>query len=347
METKTLFAKRILYFLLVIALSLVSQTVVAAPGGSGEAHYYYTDIKTYFFGAPITAYNLGGRTAIVCEDLNWHYGHDVYWLAGERKLTVDKKDYYQFASLQALAGETLKHQDGETGAVAGNVYETDITAFLNGRLIESFNIGGQTVIIAEDMRDYGYEIEWDEHERTLSVTGNDSNFKTETDIGIVMPVFSWGIPGGGQLQPYNLVVDGLLLNIDSPYSIYAIYAMFVDWVSLAPTLSALGAEYEWDADLRRFTVTSFDSDSIKTVGLAPPATELRFDNPPQVTPIDLQLFFQEREIPIGMEMYNRGGYNHRSELVLYQLNPVVYNGVVYVPLKAIADCLGLELAGWY
>ena len=143
------------------------------------------------------------------------------------------------------------------------------------------------------------------------------------------------------MEPYSLVVDGLLLDIDPPYSIYAIYTMFGDWVPLAPTLSALGAEYEWDADLRRFTVTSFGSDSIKTVGLAPSPAELSFAEPTQTKTIDLQLFYQEREIPIEVEI------PWRPEIMSYKLYPSVYNGVVYVPLKAIADCLGLELAGWY
>lgn len=56
------------------------------------------------------------------------------------------------------------------GEVVGHVYSTDITAYVDGMLIPSYNIGGKTAVIAEDLMDYGFEVVWDEENRTLSVS---------------------------------------------------------------------------------------------------------------------------------------------------------------------------------
>ncbi|WP_240421403.1 stalk domain-containing protein [Paenibacillus periandrae] len=46
------------------------------------------------------------------------------------------------------------------GDVVGDVLSTDIVAEVNGSVIRSMNIDGLTAIVAEDLRDYGFDVAW-------------------------------------------------------------------------------------------------------------------------------------------------------------------------------------------
>jgi hypothetical protein len=60
---------------------------------------------------------------------------------------------------------------------------TDITAYIDGVPIRSYNVDGNTVIIVEDLKDYGFDVEWDNAARHLSVMRNEqlpnSSYKPE------------------------------------------------------------------------------------------------------------------------------------------------------------------------
>ena len=53
--------------------------------------------------------------------------------------------------------------------IEGKIYSTDILAYVNGQPIDSYNIGGRTVVIAEDLDGYGFNHEYDDETRTLKV----------------------------------------------------------------------------------------------------------------------------------------------------------------------------------
>lgn len=57
----------------------------------------------------------------------------------------------------------------KVGDVAGNIYETDIVAKIGDVIIPSYNIGGKTVIIAEEMADYGFNVVWNSENRSLQI----------------------------------------------------------------------------------------------------------------------------------------------------------------------------------
>ena len=57
----------------------------------------------------------------------------------------------------------------KSGDIAGEYYSTDIITSLNGYEIDAINIGGQTLISAEDMQYYSFEVIWNAAERLLSV----------------------------------------------------------------------------------------------------------------------------------------------------------------------------------
>ena len=122
--------KKFIACFMVIAIVLSSFSVFAVGEKAGDI--YATDIAAYVKGAPITSYNIGGKTVIDAEILNWHYGFDVYWYEEERLLDITDKGY-DFVSLQAAAGDTVEKFGGKPGDIAGHYYATDIVTKVNGK----------------------------------------------------------------------------------------------------------------------------------------------------------------------------------------------------------------------
>lgn len=58
----------------------------------------------------------------------------------------------------------------KSGDVVGAYYSTDITTLLNGCEIDAINIGGQTLISAEDMHFYGFNVNWYPENRELHIS---------------------------------------------------------------------------------------------------------------------------------------------------------------------------------
>ena len=180
---------------LACAALLAGLSLITASAGQGDVagNYYSTDIKTSMYFSPVTSYNIGGKTVIDAEILNWHYGFDVYWYADTRRLEITDKGG-EFNSLQALSGELCQSTGGVPGAVAGQYYETDIVTTLNGKEIESYNIGGRTCIVAEAMRDFGYTVDWNPGARTLTITKPADFYKIQTDYGTIGTRYNYSRP---------------------------------------------------------------------------------------------------------------------------------------------------------
>lgn len=58
------------------------------------------------------------------------------------------------------------------GSKIDNVYHTDIVAYINNYAIPSYAANGTSVIVAEDLRNFGFDVVWDSYARTLSITRN-------------------------------------------------------------------------------------------------------------------------------------------------------------------------------
>jgi len=123
--------KKIKSFVCVVLLFLIFLNSFSSFAiGEIAGNYYATDIIAYVKGAPVTSYNIGGKTVIDAEILNWHYGFDVYWYEDLRKLDITDKGS-DFVSLQAAAGDTVdKQENAKPGDVIGSYYTTDIKLIL-------------------------------------------------------------------------------------------------------------------------------------------------------------------------------------------------------------------------
>ena len=63
----------------------------------------------------------------------------------------------------------------KVGDVIGTVYNTDIVAYVNNYAIPSYAANGTSVIVAEDLRNFGFDVEWNGEARQLSISRNTSS----------------------------------------------------------------------------------------------------------------------------------------------------------------------------
>jgi hypothetical protein len=62
---------------------------------------------------------------------------------------------------------TVAAKPAKIGDIIGKIYKTDIATYINGSRIESYNIGGRTVIPVEELKKFGFNVTWDAQNRTL------------------------------------------------------------------------------------------------------------------------------------------------------------------------------------
>lgn len=62
----------------------------------------------------------------------------------------------------------------------GDAVYTDIVTYINHVPIQSYNFNGKTLIAAEDLTYFGFDVKWNEYKRTLTITRN----KNKNDINI-------------------------------------------------------------------------------------------------------------------------------------------------------------------
>lgn len=150
----------------IIVFSL-SEAVFAA-NGDVVGHIYSTDIRAYINGVAVESYNIGGKTAVVIEDvLNPNANQCIY---------DDYSRCLKFFSLNPnyLVEEKTQNK-AKPGKVIGNIYETDIKTYIYDVTVPSYNIGGKTAVAIEDLgydgafSPIGGKFIWNEAERTISL----------------------------------------------------------------------------------------------------------------------------------------------------------------------------------
>lgn len=237
-------------FIMFLFVCLCICAGAAGPDIAGS--YYYTDIKVTLYDAPITSYNIGGQTVIEAEVLNWYYGFEVVWDPTQRTLSINDTSL-GVATPSALSGELCSSTQGITGQAAGNYYETDIVTYLDGKEITSYNIGGKTCIVAEQMLSFDYSVIWDGAQRTLSITKSPDCFRVPSDFGVFktkqakqrITVLDENNTGAIRTRPIILKKYNEVFTLSLPTGkIYALGSPSVNYITLADLLRLLGATCE-------------------------------------------------------------------------------------------------------
>ncbi|MCH5211696.1 MAG: hypothetical protein J1G06_01640 [Oscillospiraceae bacterium] len=316
------------------AAILFSSSSSFAATGDIAGNLYYTDIKTYIYHSPITSYNIGGKTVIDAEILNWHYGFDVYWIAEDRHLDITDKGG-DFNSLQAMGGGLVESAEGEVGTVFGPYYETDIVTTLNGSPIESYNIGGRTFIVAEAMRDFGYNVDWDADARTLTITKPMDFYKIETDYGTIKSTYDHKRKTAYVISENNLILtdenyDQYELELSSGQTLQG-PGVGDSYIRLSDVQAALNAE----CSLVEQTIVSH-TDWVNGIS---------YDTPYYSYYIDLK--FNESDMPEAKPSSGTAGlFGPRVQADIYSLPiDLVVNGES-VPMLAIAGGKTYETYVW-
>ena len=137
----------------------------------------------------------------------------------------------------------------KSGDIAGKYYSTDIVTTLNGVEIDSINIGGQTLISAEDMYYYAFNVAWNATDRTLRV-----NSISHATRGIPPAVKKSNRPSGSVLG-YYYKTDIVTYLDNKPITAYNIGGR--TYIH-AEQMRDFGYEVVWNADERTLAVTSPD-----------------------------------------------------------------------------------------
>ena len=127
-------------------------------GAIGEV--LYSDIRAYINGYEIPAANINGDTYVVLEDLG-NYGFDWKWDGKNRTVTVTGWNKNKKFEPIPVPKETAK-----TGGFKCNYLYTDIRAYVGDKLVNGYNIDGQTMIYFDELKAYG-KVTWDGQKREI------------------------------------------------------------------------------------------------------------------------------------------------------------------------------------
>lgn len=153
--------------LLILTALIYGIIGAAAQAANGDTigHIYSTDIRAYINGVEVPSYNIGGRTVAVIEDIaSANYQDEL------RTLTING---YNF-NPEYIKGGEAEHSP-VSGNIIGDIYETDIKAYMYDTEIPSYNIGGKTAVALEDLggfkeyNELGGRYFYDDDTRTLSL----------------------------------------------------------------------------------------------------------------------------------------------------------------------------------
>lgn len=98
------------------------------------------------------------------------------------------------------------------GTVIGHTLYTDIVADIDGHPIRSFNVDNHTVVVAEDLRAYGFDVIWHAKERWLEIVRPVKDGEPKTPK--VYPDYKPSVPAGKIGTPaHNILYTDIVTTI--------------------------------------------------------------------------------------------------------------------------------------
>ncbi len=201
--------------------------------------------------------------------------------------------------------------------ILGHIYSTDILTFVNGKPIAGYNIGGRTVVIAEDLIGYGFALRYNDELRMLEII---SCFHTgelepepiergrvgqilgevyQTDIvtyynGILIP----GYNIGGKTA---ICLEDLGDTTDSPNASYG-YSKYL-------------GKSVWDAEERTIRYTSFLENAQSIAGIS--GVSLSFSNNVISVTVESDTTYVQEDF--------LGWYQAGTGMSKYNIHPLYFN----------------------
>ena len=144
-------------FIMLMAFFILCTTAVYAKKMAVKS-----DIKAYIDYTPIRSYNIDGYTYVIAEELR-SYGYDVVWNPGERSLRIERKSL-----TTPIYTKELADADSDKTGLVYKIYDTDIVTYLGGNKVNSYNIGGRTVIQIDELA-VGGSFWWNNDKRRVDI----------------------------------------------------------------------------------------------------------------------------------------------------------------------------------
>ena len=160
--------KKVISIILSTVMMLTISASVFAANGDIVGHIYSTDIRAYINGVEVESYNIGGKTAVVIEDIIAENSHGYNYDDNSRTLKFFSLSPYYLI-------EKKTENKAKPGKIIGNIYETDIKTSIYDVTIPTYNIGGKTAVAIEDLgydgafSPIGGKFIWNEKDRTISL----------------------------------------------------------------------------------------------------------------------------------------------------------------------------------
>lgn len=180
----------------IILAAMPSLPVLAANVGDEIGEVLNTDIKTYINGERIPSYNINNKSAVFIKDLA-NYGFDTAYSDKTRSTTITYNPKKEVTPLKDFDETT-----GKVGTVAFKYVYTNITAVINGKEIDCFNIKGNNAIYFNELGEFG-TFAWDGAKRESKFT-----------LGIQ------NVPQGMSYDNFPNVPDFKTINAEYDYDIY-------------------------------------------------------------------------------------------------------------------------------
>ena len=101
---------------------------------------------------------------------------------------MKKAVFITLAAAAALMIAAPAAASAATGDIVGTLYTTDILTEVDGKPINSYSLDGETLIALEDLRDYGFEVYYNDNVRSVFITRTgtpDHSFSPKVERGKV------------------------------------------------------------------------------------------------------------------------------------------------------------------
>ncbi len=176
--------KKLVSCIVLVFCIMMSSSVVFAKTGDIIGKILSTDITVYINGAAIPSYNIDGYTGIVAEDLE-NYGFDVTYNDKYRQLRIENNFIKEFT-----ASYVPEKNPKPVGTFLSNVYDTDIIVYLSKKLSHTYNIDGKTIILIDDLKEYG-NVTWYPEERKVCFYTKDIYLHHDYDSDTIKEISSF------------------------------------------------------------------------------------------------------------------------------------------------------------
>ncbi len=148
---------------LLCAVLMAATMVVPAFAVEVIGQVLSTDIRAYINGAEIPAYNIDGKLAIVVSDLN-NYGFKTVYNNNTRRSSVTRN----YSASGNFTSVPSKASGLPIGTRVMDVYKSDITVDLDGRVVPAVNVENRMAIFFSDLQGYGSYV-YDNNTRTSKI----------------------------------------------------------------------------------------------------------------------------------------------------------------------------------